>query len=65
MVSLSLKRNKLERIVRVEATAEGFELPEDFDASAFLAGAWGIMGGDAAVEVALRFTPAVAGRVKE
>jgi predicted DNA-binding transcriptional regulator YafY len=55
---------KLERVQRAEVLDESYAVPADFDPHAWLAGSWGIMA-EEEVEVALRFTPAVARRVKE
>lgn len=56
---------KLERIAHAELLAETFDVPEDFDGAAMLSRAWGVMYGEEAVTVVLRFSPAVARRVKE
>src|SRR5690606_1435664 len=60
----ALRTFKLERIVAAEALEGTYAIPESFDPYAHLAAAWGVMD-DAEVEVRLRFTPAVASRVKE
>ena len=57
---------KLERIQRIELTAEPYEIPDDFDPGEVLADAWGIWyTGEEPVEVVLRFHPRVAHRVRE
>lgn len=61
----ALRTFKLERIERAEELADGFTLPSEFDAFAWLAGAWGIMGGSEPETVILRFSRNVARRVKE
>jgi len=57
---------KLERIQRIELTAQPYTIPEEFDPHARLADAWGIWYTEAEpVEVVLRFHPRVAHRVRE
>jgi predicted DNA-binding transcriptional regulator YafY len=56
---------KLERVRRAELTEDTFDVPEDFDPLKLLGTAWGIMFGDAVVEVRLRFSPEVTRRVRE
>ena len=57
---------KLERIQRIELTAQSYAIPEDFDPRDSLADAWGIWTTDAEpVEVVLRFHPRVVYRVRE
>lgn len=57
---------KLERIQRIELTAESYAIPDDFDPRETLADAWGIWYTEAEpVEVVLRFHPRVARRVLE
>ena len=57
---------KLERIQRIELTAESYAIPDDFDPRETLADAWGIWYTEAEpVEVVLRFHPRVAHRVLE
>lgn len=60
----ALRTFKLERIVSAEALDERYSIPDDFDPYAYLGSAWGVMD-EVEVEVRLRFTPAVAARVKE
>ena len=55
---------KLERIREIELTDQPYQVPEDFDANAFLKSSWGVFS-DEEVEVKLRFSPIVAPRVKE
>jgi predicted DNA-binding transcriptional regulator YafY len=56
---------KLERIAAAELLPETFEVPADFSGPDLLAGAWGVMYGEQATEVVLRFSPGVARRVRE
>jgi len=58
---------KLERIVDAQLTEETFEVPEGFNGAELLRNAWGVMYGPPGeeTEVVLRFSPAVARRVKE
>jgi proteasome accessory factor B len=60
----ALRTFKLERIVGAEMLEATYAIPASFDPYTHLASAWGVMD-DAEVEVRLRFTPAVASRVKE
>ncbi|HEU5090815.1 MAG TPA: WYL domain-containing protein, partial [Roseiflexaceae bacterium] len=60
----ALRTFKLERIVEAEMLDESYAIPESFDPYTHLASAWGVVD-DAEVEVRLRFSPAVASRVKE
>jgi CRISPR-associated endonuclease/helicase Cas3 len=62
----ALRTFKLERIQRAELTDKPYTIPADFEPRALLADAWGIWYTEAEpVEVALRFHPRVAGRVRE
>jgi CRISPR-associated endonuclease/helicase Cas3 len=57
---------KIERIEQVELTREHYEIPADFDPRELLADAWGIWyTTDEPVEVTLKFSRNVAGRLKE
>jgi len=56
---------KMERILDAELLDETFTMPPGFDGASLLKSAWGIMWGEETKEVVLRFTPAVARRVKE
>jgi len=56
---------KLERISEAELLSETFEVPEEYCGLALLSRAWGVMYGDETTQVTLRFSPAVARRVKE
>jgi len=58
---------KLERISSVRPLEEKFALPESFNIEAYTSSAWGIWGkkDGKLVPVALRFSPAVAARVRE
>ncbi|MBA2285817.1 MAG: WYL domain-containing protein [Ktedonobacteraceae bacterium] len=61
-----LRTYKMERIEHAEVTRESFTVHEGFNGPELLARAWGVMYGDEdLVEVHLRFTPYVTGRVKE
>jgi predicted DNA-binding transcriptional regulator YafY len=61
----AIRTFKIERISEAELLDETYELPEDFDPYAYLAPAWGIMPEETEVDVVLRFSPVVTGRVKE
>ena len=62
----ALRTFKVERIRQADLLAENYTIPEDFDAAAYLADAWGIWTSDGEpVEVKLRFSPRVARRVKK
>ena len=57
---------KLERIQRIELTDRKYSIPDNFDPRDLLADAWGIWYTEAEpVEVALKFHPRVAARVRE
>jgi CRISPR-associated endonuclease/helicase Cas3 len=57
---------KIERIRAIKLLEEGYAIPEEFDARALLADAWGIWyTEDEPVDVVLRFHPRVAHRVRE
>jgi len=56
---------KLERIRSLAITADHFEAPPDGVVENALERAWGIIGDQPLVDVALRFAPAVASRVAE
>ena len=60
----ALRTFKIERIERAEALNEIYTIPVDFDPYGYLANAWGVMD-EAEVEVHLRFSASVAGRVRE
>jgi proteasome accessory factor B len=55
---------KIERVASAELLDDSYVIPDDFDPYATLASAWSVMD-EAEVDVLLRFSPAVAGRVKE
>ncbi|MEA3341165.1 MAG: WYL domain-containing protein, partial [Chloroflexota bacterium] len=62
----ALRTFKMERIQRIKSIDETYTIPEDFDPREKLADAWGIWYTEAEpVEVALRFHPRVASRVRE
>lgn len=57
---------KIERIQRVELLRESYIIPDDFSLAKLLENAWGIWYSDKApVEVVLKFSPEVRGRVEE
>ena len=60
----ALRTFKLERVVAAEILGESYAIPDDFDPYVYLSSAWGVMD-EVEVEVRLRFSPAVASRVKE
>lgn len=60
----ALRTFKLERIQEIELTDQPYQVPEAFDANSYLRNSWGVVA-DEEVEVKLRFSPAVAGRVVE
>ncbi len=61
-----LRTLKIERIQRCEILRETYAIPPDFDPKQLLYSAWGIWYTDAEpVEVILKFSAQVAGRVKE
>lgn len=61
----AMRTFKLERVQRAEMLDETYEIPADYDPYALLADSWGIMDESRTDEVRLRFSPAVARRVKE
>ena len=60
----ALRTFKVERIQAAELLPEHYVIPEDFDVYKWLESSWGIIA-EEEVEVRLRFTPAVARRVRE
>ena len=61
-----LRTFKIERIEKVDLLSEHYVLPADFSPQELLEDAWGIwFTEEEPLEVVLRFSPAVAGRVKE
>lgn len=61
-----LRTLKIERIERVEATQEHYEIPADFDPRDLLADAWGVWyTASDPVEVTLKFSRDVASRLEE
>lgn len=60
----AMRTFKVERIRGIELTEESFEVPEEFDPNTYLGSSWSVWN-EEPVEVALRFSPAVAGRVSE
>ncbi|HEY2702721.1 MAG TPA: transcriptional regulator [Candidatus Dormibacteraeota bacterium] len=63
--SKEVRSFRLDRIASARLLAHRFEVPEDFDVDAHLAGSWGIWRGDGEEEVVLRFEPRAARRVKQ
>ena len=61
----AIRTFKLERIEDVVLTAETFEAPPEGTIEETFAAAWDIIADQPVVEVVLRFSPAVAGRVHE
>jgi predicted DNA-binding transcriptional regulator YafY len=64
----AMRTYKVERIRTATLTAERYEIPDDFDPDAWLANSWGIWSPDAGTPpttIRLRFTDAVAHRVRE
>ncbi len=60
-----LRTFKLDRLERAQMLDEGYHVPPDFDAAAYLAHSWGIMRGEGVTEVVLQFSPEVAALVCE
>lgn len=60
----ALRTFKLERIVSAEILDQSYSIPPHFNPYVYLSSAWGVMD-EVEVEVRLRFTAAVASRVKE
>lgn len=60
----ALRTFKLERVADAELLGITYSIPDDFDPYAHLAAAWGVMD-EVEVEVQLRFSQAVAPRVRE
>ena len=55
----------ISRVRRAEGTGRFFEMPEDFDAKAYLRAGFGIVGGDEILRVRVRFAPKVAAYIRE
>jgi proteasome accessory factor B len=60
-----LRTFKLERLDRVEALDERYDIPPDFDPIEHLAPSWGIMAGPEVQRVVLRFSPEAAPLLRE
>lgn len=60
-----IREFKVERIARADLLETTCEIRKGFDPYAFLANAWGVMGGEEVTEVKLRFTARVAFRIRE
>jgi predicted DNA-binding transcriptional regulator YafY len=70
LVGFDVERNALRtfavpRITRAAVTDAKFKRPADFSPEKFFATALGVLGGEANHQVVIRFTPAVADRVRE
>ena len=61
----ALRTFKLERVLQAEVLDESYEIPADFDHYSMLADSWGIMDDADVQNVRLRFSPAIAHRIKE
>jgi proteasome accessory factor B len=61
----AIRTFKLERIESVNLTAETFELPDEGSIEETFRAAWDIIADQPVVDVVLRFSPIVAGRVSE
>lgn len=62
----AIRTLKVERIAEARLTGERFAIPESFNPQQLLADAWGVIWRDeGAIEVTLRFAPAVVWRIKE
>jgi proteasome accessory factor B len=60
-----LRTFKLDRLERAQMLDASYNIPSEFDASAYLADSWGIMRGPGLTEVVLQFSPQVAALVQE
>jgi proteasome accessory factor B len=60
-----LRTFKLDRLERAQMLDQGYAIPPEFDAGAYLADSWGIMRGAGLTEVVLQFSPQVAALVQE
>jgi proteasome accessory factor B len=60
-----IRNFKVERIVRLVLLETTFEVRAGFNPHAYLANAWGVMGGETVTEVLLRFSKDVAYRIRE
>jgi predicted DNA-binding transcriptional regulator YafY len=64
----AMRTYKVERIRTATLTAERYEIPDDFDPDAWLANSWGIWSPDAGTpptRIRLRFSAAIAHRLRE
>ena len=61
----ALRTFALPRIEAVEVTKKNFLKPSDFSPERFFSNAMGVLGGDGDHRVSIRFSPAVADRVRE
>lgn len=60
----AIRTFKIERIEHAELLDDHYTIPDDFDPYRYLADSWGVMD-EATVQIHLRFTAAVAPRVRE
>lgn len=60
----AIRTFKIERVAHAELLDGSYTIPADFDPYQFLAASWSVMN-EQEVEIWLRFTPAVADRVRE
>ncbi len=60
----AMRTFKVERIQGITLTEERFESPEEFDPNSYLGSSWSVCN-EEPVEVVVRFSPTVAGRVSE
>lgn len=61
----NLKTYKLERILRPRLLEATYTIPDDFDPSAYLSNAWGIVHSEPPMQVRLRFSPEASERIRE
>jgi proteasome accessory factor B len=60
-----IREFKVERVARADLLDTSYEIQEGFDPYAYLANAWGVMGGKEVTEVRLRFSREVTYRIRE
>jgi predicted DNA-binding transcriptional regulator YafY len=60
-----LRTFKLDRLESASVLSLTYHVPDEFDLEAHLNSGWRIMAGEEQTEVALRFSPAIASRVRE
>ena len=64
-LSRRMRTYKIERIESIQRLHESFEITPEFDGYSWLKNAASIMGGEAVIEVVLRFSPRVVQRLRE